>query len=515
VSADTVVPVLTASQPFADTYGYVGLRDWTTGAVHATPAPHAVTGGTINVVSTYGADNTGTTDARAAIQSAIDAANPGDEVYMPNGTYLINSLHPSSGLASSRSGTVYQLRMKTGVNLRGESQAGTILISNLSFNAPNYAAGQNINPNQHCIYVIGSNNLMLSQFTVSSPWNGTYPTDPSINNSLASGPANTIYISGSSSGTWSYNIWLQNVTVEKFVRMGIRINGGCHDVIVKSCTAHKAQDVGPNGAGYGIEIQGNGHTDATGTAPFTDNHTNPYLNTIEDSYWNVIDSCTITGNTASSGAANGAMRHGALIQYWAHNNLVTNCTISGTIYDSIDLHGEDEYNNEIAYNTISGTSAGAAIAAGNSGGGSGTPPVDGHDKTGVNNWIYHNTLTNCQRGITIQYGTPCTVIEDNIISGNTDKNNGYGIMLEFAINTLVRNNTITGNTAVGYIGLYYKSDTSSTAVQPAYWGAPINSRIIGNTIQNNTIGVQVAGIGSGASYSANSISGNGSGNSTP
>ena len=52
-----------------------------------TPAPRSKT---VNVVSGYGADNTGTTYATAAIQSAINACHPGDTLLIPPGKYLLN-----------------------------------------------------------------------------------------------------------------------------------------------------------------------------------------------------------------------------------------------------------------------------------------------------------------------------------------------------------------------------------------------------------------------------------------
>ena len=46
--------------------------------------------GTQNAV-TYGADPTGVADSAAAFQAAVNAAFDGDEIYIPPGTYLVNS----------------------------------------------------------------------------------------------------------------------------------------------------------------------------------------------------------------------------------------------------------------------------------------------------------------------------------------------------------------------------------------------------------------------------------------
>jgi polygalacturonase len=48
-------------------------------------------GKTLNVVSGYGADNTGAAYATANIQNAIDACNPGDTLLIPPGKYLMNN----------------------------------------------------------------------------------------------------------------------------------------------------------------------------------------------------------------------------------------------------------------------------------------------------------------------------------------------------------------------------------------------------------------------------------------
>lgn len=45
----------------------------------------------VNVISSNNADNTGVTDATAAIQSALNRASTGQIVYFPPGTYLLSS----------------------------------------------------------------------------------------------------------------------------------------------------------------------------------------------------------------------------------------------------------------------------------------------------------------------------------------------------------------------------------------------------------------------------------------
>lgn len=85
----------------------VGASPATGFAAGSTPP---ATGATLSVVN-YGANGNDTLDDKAAFQAAIDAASAGDTVLVPNGTYVLG-------------GTV---RGKSGVSIKGQSQAGTIV----------------------------------------------------------------------------------------------------------------------------------------------------------------------------------------------------------------------------------------------------------------------------------------------------------------------------------------------------------------------------------------------------
>ena len=76
----------------------------------------------INVTQApYNADNTGATDATAAIQAAIDAAGSNDVVYFPDGKYLIKgSLHLFTSYIT--------LRGDTNSTLIGVGSSGSMLI---------------------------------------------------------------------------------------------------------------------------------------------------------------------------------------------------------------------------------------------------------------------------------------------------------------------------------------------------------------------------------------------------
>lgn len=117
--------------------------------------------------------NTGE-DMSAKIQSAIDAASFGDTVYVPNGEYVITTL-----------------KMKSGIELRGESQDGTV------FKFPINAANK---------YIIDADNTIgavMKNFTVDA---GAKLQLPQVNGMAVS----AIRFSGSK------NIFLNHLTIKNF-----------------------------------------------------------------------------------------------------------------------------------------------------------------------------------------------------------------------------------------------------------------------------------------------------------
>ena len=128
------------------------------------------------------------------------------------------------------------------------------------------------------------------------------------------------------------------------------------------------------------------------------------------------------------------LRHGILLQFPTHNNLVADNIMDGGVRDAIDLHGEGEYLNEIRGNTVTGVDA-AAIALGNSGG-----EEHKHDASGEGNWVHDNRLVGNDQGVLVILGTPDTLIDDNEVVGRSGSS--VGIELRNAPGTVVRGNTI-------------------------------------------------------------------------
>jgi parallel beta-helix repeat protein len=383
-------------------------------------------------------------DDNPGIQAVIsDAATiAGSTLYFPNGTYNLNSF-------SALSSTVHLVMTKSGVNLKGESRDGTVFLSSQD-------AGTG-STNYYGIRLLGVNNVVLKNFTFTNSWNKKFSTSTSTNNPDRGGLSYVI-ATGYGNSTPAFNITIDNVLVEKFIKMGVRIAAGSYDVVVKNSIARNATDVAGGGAGYGFVIQGSTHSSAT---------TNPFSgDAAKDTYFVTLDGNKTEGEY---------IRHAVIIQYWAHNNLVTNNEFVNNQLDAIDLHGEDEYANEISYNTVI-NSYRAGIALGNSGA--------GHDKSGVDNWIHHNDLIGCNWGISVQYGTAQTTIENNTIRDNTSNaiSSPRGIWLGNSDGYLVRNNTISNNTVAGFFAIALRDD-SAEGESPA--GGPKNWIIDGNTVTNS------------------------------
>ncbi|AHV98491.1 alpha/beta hydrolase fold domain-containing protein [Paenibacillus sabinae] len=411
------------------------------GTVHPVHSPHATSGRILNVLNFNADPADNDTDDGAAIQAAINSAQPGDEVYLPCGVYNLNSTLD----------TLVSLKLKSGVNLRGENQSQTILKTSLDKVR-----------NSALMKASGQHDLSISNLTLTSTWNGVYTTDHKVNNPDAGGPDSMIVIANLGEIP-SYNITVDQVTVEKYSRMGVRIDNS-RDIVVRRSTFRNATDVGPGGAGYGVSIQGMAKQDRNG-----------YDN---DTLWNVVEDSRFEGPY---------LRHGVLIQFVAHNNTLRNNQFVNTKLDAIDLHGELEYLNEIYGNVISDIPAGAAIGLGNTGG---TAPSN-HSKTGPRNYIHDNTISNTREGINVIMGTPDTVIEHNLIEYTTHIEDAKGIRILNGPGTIIKENVIRYNTASNYWAISLEHDPGDSKADNIGEGDPLNVQLIGNSLTGNTNGIRL------------------------
>lgn len=401
------------------------------GTAHPVHAPNPVTGSTLNVLD-FGADPADNeNDDRPAIEAALDAATLGDEIYFPNGTYNL-----MSGADNDNNSN---LIMKNGVNLRGESRGGTILIS--GFNNPAIST-RVLKMKEH-------HDILISNLTISSIFDGQYSTNTQVNNPEAGGPRYVISIEGNS-GYPSYNITVDSVLVEKYRVHGVRLSNS-RDVVIKNSIFRNATDVGGGGAGYGVSVQGDGKYD-------------------NESKFNVVETCQFLGPY---------MRHGVLLQYATHNNEVRNNLLIDNRLDAIDLHGEDEYLNEIYKNEVRDVTTGAGVGVGNTG--------STHDASGPFNYIHHNTMINCREGVKVYLGSPDTRIEDNIVKNSTVAN-GKGVYILNGPRTIIRGNKIFENSGASFTGIYLQYDGGTNGVGK---GNPEDIWIAENEIYQNDYGVRI------------------------
>ncbi len=411
------------------------------GSEHTMPAPVTETGMEINVLD-YGAKaNNANEDNFSAFKKAIDNASPGDTVFIPNGDYYFKNYRRASEEYDTH------IALTDGITLRGESQNGVRIISCFS-------ESKNETDNTTVIAAVNVNNVAIKNLTVTSNTSDDVLPD-NTNSNLQS----LIYtapkygITAASGGViadaedQASNILIEGVTVEKFQRMGVRI-AKAKEVVVKNSTFQKATCLGGGGMGYGVNIQGLGNGfDCT--------------DSFVDTCFNIVENCNFVGPW---------LRHGALIQYSAHNNVIRNNKFDDILLDSIDMHGEDEYSNEICNNVIHNTRRGAGIGLGNTGA--------THDASGRNNFIHDNEIKNGARGIDILLGTPNTIVFKNTIDQVEN-----GIRCSNANGTRIVENTLSNieGTAISVTYSYVYGNPSL--------GLPSDYKILSNTIKSCGKGV--------------------------
>ncbi|NOU89323.1 DNRLRE domain-containing protein [Paenibacillus sp. LMG 31460] len=426
---------------------------------HSVPELPVVTGRTLNVVD-YGATTSATgTDDAVAIRAAIAAAQPGDEVYFPNGHYQ---------LTSTASDSASHLLLHSGIQLRGESEDGVLLVSDHAKNIGDYATNEGI-----ILRIAGQQGIAIRSMTLTASWQGTYPTSTTVANPERGGPKVAVMITAAN-GNPSSDIILDHVTIEKFQRVGVLVRSS-RDVVIQYATLRNATDTAEGGAGYGVSLEGLSKESRLGRA--------------NDSLFNVVRNSRFYGPS---------LRHGILLSNWTHNNLIADNELYQTKLDSIDMHGEDEYMNEFVGNTVIGSGE-AGIGVGN--------PGATHDAAGPGNYIHHNRIENSALyGIQVYLGSPDTVIDHNVIA-NFMKPGTTGIRLKNAPGTQVRDNVIENNTGPGFWAIHTLYDIGNPSDGGNGAGEPRDIRIEGNRVVGNTNGIFIEA-GTGIVLSGNEVSGN-------
>lgn len=414
------------------------------GSAYTMPVANRVSGDTINVLDFGATPNNDAFDNTDAFKAAIESASEGDEVYVPEGSYYFSSFSSSAG------GYRAHINLQSFINFRGAGEDQTFLVSN-------FEPSVNEDSSTTVIMAFSEESIKISDLTVTSvATDMPDPDNSSTNNENFDGPKYGITIDNSIPNFISQNITIENVTVEKFRRMGVRIKKS-RAVTLDNMTFKNALDLAGGGHGYGVSIQGQGNE-------------LDYTDTNVDTLFNVVKNSTFEGPY---------LRHGVIVQYYAHHNLITNNTFENLLLDSVDLHGEDEYGNEVSENTIVNTRRGAGIGVGNSGA--------THDASGRNNLLINNTITGGARGIDVLYGSPSTIIYKNDIS-NLVNDNSTGILVEDGPQTKIVGNTIkdiSGNDAYG-VKVMYAYDSYDPSK-----GVPDGMMITYNTLESLRRGIYI------------------------
>ncbi|MBC2935158.1 nitrous oxide reductase family maturation protein NosD [Nocardioides sp. zg-1228] len=379
-------PEATTGSPTGPRAGLVA----TDGTPVDVPVPDPPTGSSYDVTELDADPEPGTGDDAPAIREALATAGAGDEVVLPAGVYDLRSTDPDDAEAN--------LLLPDGVRLRGAGQGATVLRTSLD--------GED---DSAVVRAMGVHDAAVAGLTISSEHTGALGTDPD-DEGPGGGPMYGVQI-----GDGSRRILVEDVSVELFQRHGITLKG-TREVTVTGCRVADATSVGPGGSGYGIAVEGMA------------DQRDPDAG--DDSRHNVVVDNHLDGTH---------LRHGILLQFPTHNNLIAGNTIDGGVLDAIDLHGEGEYLNEIRDNTVTDVPA-AAVALGNSGG-----EKHRHDASGEGNWVHDNRLVGNLQGVLVILGTPDTLVEDNDIVGS--RGSAVGIELRNAPGTVVRDNSVAGGDA--------------------------------------------------------------------
>ncbi|WP_246096782.1 right-handed parallel beta-helix repeat-containing protein [Psychrobacillus soli] len=398
------------------------------------PTPGPATGKTLNVTD-FGADpDPDSHDDAAAIREALYAAEPGDEVLLPAGTYDLRSTDPDDESTN--------IVLHSGVDLRGEGQESTVLLTSLD--------GED---DSRVIRGSGVNDVVVADFTITSRYEGKLGDNPE-DDDAGGGPMYGIHL-GAKEGKGSSQILVKNLGIRRFERHGISVKASC-EVTLSGNYISEATGIGPGGQGYGIAIEGSRNQHDPDAA--------------NDSRHNVVIGNTFDGRH---------LRHAILLQFPTHNNLVADNIIVGSHLDAIDLHGEGEYLNEVRDNTVVGGQR-AGIALGNSGG-----VKNKHDASGFGNWVHSNDLIGNRQGVLVILGTPDTLIEDNWITAGEDSK--VGIEVRNGPGTELHGNHITGGTD-GFWAILLTEDRGTDGRGK---GIPSGIKIESNVIRQSTNGIRI------------------------
>jgi hypothetical protein len=427
------------------------------------PAFNAATGISRNVVTGYGATpGNSSNDDRTAIQNAINAANPGDEVYIPDGVYHVKG----------------RIDCRASVNIRGQSQAGVVINTMLSSSATS-------------LFKIptGAHDIRIEDFTLQKLSGSDFDAPFRLGDQDLTTTVPAIE-----------RVIIRHVTIKNHKRFAVEAHNTKH-LLVDSCIMRDAVALDGGGQGYGVLLADPGSNNnwaRSNTIGPTIRHA---LLAVNKSHHNLFGG-TLDG---LPGAARGP-------GYVPAANECGN-TIVGCVADAIDMHGERESNCEISYNKVynnvrDGTNQspnGAGICIGE-------PYTDdvlggsGHGRSGDGHWVHHNEVYGCPQGFLIMDESNYCSVEDNWFHNN-DKGiaafEATGYPTPGVLGLAIRRNLVTDNIdniwlEDGVVGAVIEDNISTGATG---FGLKTDVTCTGYLIRRNTI------TGNGTNVSLGSLSG--------
>lgn len=385
------------------------------GTVHELPKENESLGNRINVLMFGAKANDPEFDNTAAVRQAVASANEGDYIYFPAGKYYFSS----NTLSSPYFAHIYIYT--NGVSIKGAGKDTTTLVSK-------FAANDNLTKSTATLAVMNASNVTISDLSFSAEVpKENMPTDLSTSRNNPDGnqyaPNTHIAVFNTDPIESTQNVVVKNCKIAYYQVNAVLLKK-TQDCRVVDCEISDATDLGGGGAGYGIQVSGNGFESFS------------MIGSTTDSRYNFIANNTFKGPY---------IRHAIILSYVTHNNVIYNNTIDGCQDEPLDLHGEDEFLNVVTKNKVSNVTK-TGIGLGN--------PGSTHDATGPGNIIYGNEVENALGGIQVSYGTPDTQIYNNVFKNL--KEGSTAIRITYGPNTTIRNNNIT-NIAGESIGIssYY------------------------------------------------------------
>lgn len=365
--------------------------------------PDPVTGVTHNILdygATPGQDHD---DDALAVQAAIDSARPGDEVFLPNGTYHVKTI----------------MRFKTGVSIRGESREGSVIAARLSSGTEVFKASP------------GVNNFAVSDFSLTSGGGGNSVGYP-------------IQVGGASpSALNAWRISFTRLAIDAFERYAITARNGKH-ILIRDCELSGATNTGGGGYGYGVMIgypeSSNNWIDSCNVGP-------PMRHAVVIQYGahhNLVENSTGTDCVKDTFDLHG---EGEYSNEFRFNTAIRSLRAGFGVGNTGSTHDASGPNNWIHHNETFGCLHAAEVIQGSHNqliednyfhDASGDYPfgVRIYNGAGDNITVRGNDIINCRIGLAAE-GSRFLVVEENRINNNSK----YGILTDGATTDY----TIVGN----------------------------------------------------------------------